>query len=87
MPPLRGGGYTPAVRKTQVLGLVLWRGGILLAGASTVYYAARQVLRFIDLPTELQVAGSLALAGVILVLISMVMENVVDSRSEDVSER
>ncbi len=74
------------MKKAQVLGLVLWRGGLLLVGATTFYYAARQVLVFVDLPVALQVATSLALAGVGLVLVSMIMENLEDARSEGSEE-
>jgi len=75
------------VKQAQILGLVLWRGGLLFVGASALYYGARQLLRFIDLPLALQVGGSLILAGLILVLASMVMENVADSRNERGEER
>jgi len=68
------------VKTIQVLGLVLWRGGLLLAAASVAFYVVRQALQFVDMPVALQVAGSLILAGVILVLASMVMENVEESR-------
>jgi hypothetical protein len=74
------GAYTPHVKKAQVLGLVLWRGGLLLVGASALYHGARLVLRFVDLPVALEVAGSLVLAGLLLVLVSMVMENLEESR-------
>lgn len=74
--------YPPEVKKAQILGLVLWRGGLLLVGASALYYGARQILQFVDLPLTLQVGGSLILAGLTLVLASMIMENVAESRSD-----
>ena len=74
--------YSREVKKAQILGLVLWRGGLLLVGATALYYGARQLLRFVELPLTLQVGGSLILAGVILVLASMIMENVAETRGD-----
>ena len=68
------------MRKAQVLGLVFWRGGLLLAGAAGLFYGAQELLRYVDLPGVLQVAGALALSGLGLVLISIVLENQEDAR-------
>ena len=72
--------YAGAVKKTQVLGLLLWRGGSLFVGASAVYYATHQILLFVDIPATLRIGGSLVLSGVVMILVSMVMENYQESR-------
>lgn len=59
------------MKKTHVVGLLLWRSGLLLAGSYTAVRAARWVLRFVDLPVQIEVGLGLVLAGAVLVLASL----------------
>ena len=71
------------MRKAQVLGLVLWRGGLLVAGATGLFYGAQELLRYVDLPGVLQIAGALVLSGLGLVLVSIVLENQEDAQGSE----
>ncbi len=66
----------------HVIGLVLWRGGLLLVAAVLLYESMRWVLQFIDLPVQLGVGIALVAAGVLLVVISLIAERVRDYRIE-----
>ncbi len=66
------------MKKTQLLGLVLWRAGILIAGGYLLFVALRVVLRLTD--PVLEVGIALVLAGGLFVLASVVMEQIEDAR-------
>ena len=66
----------------QIAGLVLWRFGLLLAGGTGLYNTIRVLLQFIELPMLIEVGIGLILGGVVLVMVSLVMERVVDMRAE-----
>jgi len=70
------------MRPVHLIGLFLWRGGLLLVGAVVLLESARWVLRFVELPPQIEVGGGLVLTGLVLVLVSLVAERVVDARSE-----
>ena len=70
------------MRHLQLIGLLLWRGGILLAIAAGLFEVGRVVLRFVDLPAQLEIGFGLAIAGFVLVMTSLIVERVQDSRSE-----
>ena len=70
------------MRPIHMVGLLLWRGGTLLIGGAVLIYAARWVLRFVDLPVQLEVGVGLGLVGFALVFISLIMERVQDARAE-----
>jgi len=78
----RDGGMRPV----HLVGLFLWRGGLLLAGAAVLFEAVRFLLRFFDLPFALCLGLGLALAGLGLVLISLIWENIADSRRQGKEE-
>ena len=65
----------------HLVGLMLWRGGILLAAAVATYEVARAILAFFDLPEALKLGGGLALSGLFLVLVSLILENRQDARA------
>ena len=69
-------------RSTQLAGLLLWRFGLLLAGATALYRTTRFLMTFIDLPTQLEIGIGLLICGAVLVMASLVMERIVDMRSE-----
>lgn len=69
-------------RGAQLAGLLLWRFGLALAGATALYRTTRFLLQFIDLPLQLEIGIGLAFCGAVLFMVSMVMERVVDFRGE-----
>jgi hypothetical protein len=70
------------VKVGHVIGLVLWRGGLLLVAAVLLYESTSWLLQFIDLPVQLGVGLALVATGVLLVLISLIAERVRDYRAE-----
>ncbi len=70
------------MRPIHVVGLLLWRGGLLLVGAVAVYEIMRWLLRYLDLPAQLEVGVGLVLTGLALVLVSLILERVRDYRGE-----
>lgn len=68
------------MKKSQLLGLVLWRAGILIAGGYFVFFTLRYILRIAD--PVLEIGVSLALAGALFVLVSVVREQMEDARRE-----
>ncbi len=70
------------MRPIHLVGLILWRGGLLLAGGWVLYEAARLILRFICLPAQLEIGFGLLVAGLAMVLLSLILERVQDLRTE-----
>ena len=64
------------------MGLFLWRFGLLLAGATGLYRMTKRLLRFIDLPVQLEIGIGLVFSGAVLFMVSLIMERIVDSRLE-----
>jgi hypothetical protein len=71
------------MRPIYVFGLILWRGGLLLAGATALVLTARWLLRFIDLPLQLELGVGIVAAGVVLVLVSLILERARALREEE----
>ncbi len=71
-----------AMRAIQLIGLLLWRGGQLLAAGAALFYGCRFILRFWKLPVEVEAALGLFGAGLLLVVLSLILERVVDLRLE-----
>ena len=69
-------------RITQLVGLVLWRTGLLIAAASALYHSIEFALRFVNLPRRLEVGVGLIIAGIVLVAASFIMERIADYRRE-----
>jgi len=70
------------MRKTQLLGLLLWRGGVIAVGTLVFFEGARWFLRFFDIPVELQAGLGLVLAGLGFVVASLIAERIRDARAE-----
>jgi len=70
------------MRAVQVVGLLLWRGGMLLVGATILFQAARFVLRWFRPPMAVEIGLGLMVAGAALVMLSLIMERVRDARRE-----
>ena len=66
----------------QIAGFLLWRFGLLLAGATALYRISKFLLRFIDLPIQLEIGIGLVFSGAVLFMLSLIMERVVDLRTE-----
>lgn len=70
------------MKPEQVVGLVLWRGGILLAVGYVAYWGLRSILSITDAQLEFSVA--ILLTGVVLLFASVVAEQIADARSNEV---
>jgi len=68
------------MKKTHLLGLALWRGGVILAGGYLAYQGLRMLLSFTDAQLELAVA--ILVTGILFVFASVVGERIQDLRSE-----
>ena len=69
-------------KSLQLVGLLLWRAGLLLAAATALYRTARFLLRFIELPLQLEIGVALIAVGAAFVMISLLMERWNDYRAE-----
>ncbi len=70
------------MNKTQVVGALLWRGGLLLAAAAALFESASWILRVVDMPPQLEIGFGLLLSGFVLVMVSLIVERIKDSRLE-----
>ena len=70
------------MRPIHLCGLLLWRGGLILVGATVLFEIARFVLRFIDLPLQLEIGFGFLITGFAAILLSLIIERVQDSRTE-----
>jgi branched-subunit amino acid ABC-type transport system permease component len=68
------------MRGTHLIGLALWRGGVLLVGGYLAYQVLRAILTFTD--AQLEVAVAVFLTGLIMVFLSLVVERVQDAKAE-----
>lgn len=68
------------MRGIHLLGLILWRGGTLLVGGYLAFQLLKQVLTFTD--TQLETAVAIFLTGLIMVFLSILIEQIQDSRKE-----
>jgi hypothetical protein len=65
---------------THLVGLALWRGGVLLVAGYLAYEVLRFVLTITD--TQLEAAVAVFLAGLVMVFISLIGERIEDVREE-----
>ncbi len=71
--------------KGTVVGLILWRGGVYFSSGYVAYLGSKWILRLlfeVGVPTPLLVSASFAAGGVLLVLVSLIVERVQDARAE-----
>ncbi len=80
----RSARYHCAVKKIQLIGIFLWRGGLAFAAMAGLYYSAWWVLThyFQLIPTTIKVGLAVGLAGLILFTLSFVLERISDAREE-----
>lgn len=70
------------MRRAQLIGMILWRGGLLLAAGWAFYEGATWILRLVEVPRQIEVGLGLVLAGLGLVLVSLILERIRDARAE-----
>jgi hypothetical protein len=70
------------MRRAHVLGLLLWRGGTMLVLGTVLFEGGRWLLRFFKVPVELEVGFGMLIAGLALVVLSLVLERWRDYRGE-----
>ncbi|MBN1866228.1 hypothetical protein JW916_02940 [Candidatus Sumerlaeota bacterium] len=70
------------MRPVHVVGLFLWRGGILLVAGWVFVTIARAAIRFLRVPAQVEIGLGLLVAGGALVLVSLVLERIRDYRLE-----
>ena len=70
------------MRPIHLVGQFLWRAGLPLVGAYALIETARFVLRFWRLPLQLEIGVGCALAGLVLVVVSLVAERIKEHRAE-----
>lgn len=70
------------MRSVHLVGLLLWRGGHALFWAATLWYGARLFLRYFQVPREIEIGLGLIIAGVAMVLISLIAERIRDAKME-----
>ena len=75
------------ISKRHMLGLILWRGGLLLAGGTVLYLAVDYGLELlaamgVRIPAAPKAGLALVFAGLVFVLISLILERRQDVRQE-----
>ena len=70
------------MRPLHRVGMLMWRGGLLLLGVTAAVEIMRSLLRFVDVPGQVEFGTAFVLAGLALVMVSLIMERVKDARSE-----
>jgi hypothetical protein len=70
------------MRGLQLIGLLLWRGGVLLIVVTAVVLGLRALLAVWSPPVLVEVGLLLVLGGIVLVMISLILERVQDVRAE-----
>ena len=66
-----------------MVGALLWRGGAILAAVAALFESVRWILRLVDVPAEMRIGLGLLIAGLVLVLVSLIVERVQDLRMEN----
>ena len=70
------------MRPVHRAGMLLWRGGLLVLAIAAAVEIMRSLLRFVDVPGQVELGMAFVLAGLALVIVSLIMERVKDARSE-----
>lgn len=74
--------HVMSLRSVQLVGMILWRGGLLVAGAAALLEVSRRALKFVDIPPQLELGFALALAGLAMVIVSLILERIRDAKGE-----
>ena len=70
------------MNRWQIIGVVLWRGGLAFVAAYAFYRGAWRLLRQLDWPPQLTVGTAIALAGFALVMLSLILERRAAAKTE-----
>ncbi len=70
------------MRRFHLVGLVLWRGGLLLLAGYALLEIVRWILRFYEVDPLVEIGLGLTLVGFLFVLVSLIMERLQDARAE-----
>ena len=70
------------MKKTQMVGALLWRGGIVFAAVAGTVESARWILRLVNVPDEVELGLGLLVSGFVLLLASLLFERIQDYRTE-----
>ena len=71
-----------AARRWQLIGLMLWRGGLAFVAAYGFYYGAWQFIQRLDWPRAITIGASIALAGFALLVLSLILDRRNAARTE-----
>ena len=63
-------------------GVLLWRGGLAFVAAYTFYLGSWRLIRLLDWPAQITVGLAVALAGLGLVMISLILERIQTAKTE-----
>ena len=66
-------------RKLLQFGLI---AVLAIAAAAALFESARWILRVVDIPPQLEIGFGLLLSGFVLVMVSLIVERIKDSRLE-----
>ncbi len=69
-------------KSIQLVGLLMWRAGLLLAGGTGLYRTSKLLLKYVDLPSQIELGIGLIFSGVVVFAVAMIAERVIDIRSE-----
>ena len=70
------------MRTIQLIGFILWRGGLLIIGAAALILTMRWIMRFWAMPLQIGIGLGLLLSGAALVILSLVLERIHDIRAK-----
>ncbi len=70
------------MRRSQVIGLLLWRGGLVFCYAAILFEGSKFLLRWVDVPGQIEVGGGLVGVGMGLLMLSLILERIADARIE-----
>ena len=75
------------MKHAQVVGLVMWRGGLLVVAIAAAVEFVRALLKYYELQSQLELGFAMIGAGIVFVIASMIIERMRDARTEgDLSE-
>ena len=70
------------VERWRMAGVVMWRGGLVFVAAYTFYWGSWRLIRLLDWPPQITVGLAVALAGLGLVMVSLILERVRAAKTE-----
>ncbi len=65
-----------------MVGVVMWRGGLVFAAAYTFYWGAWRLILLLDWPAQITIGLAVALAGLGLVMVSLILERMQAAQTE-----